>query len=103
MIDFAYIAAQIRAMIALLQEAKHLPGVQALLDVGSSILDTICGTIAAHPYICGGIVAVILIIIYLPEIINTIANWIVRLRLACKNLKKAWDSHISNLGNTFGC
>lgn len=77
--------------------APSSPAVAALKAQGSSLLSSILGLVAAHPAIFAGIVLAAVVVIFLPDIINLLSNWIGNLRLACHKLSKYWGVDISEL------
>lgn len=87
----------IRTALNSLYAVRHLPGVAALIVAGEQILSTILGIVAAHPLIFLGVILVSILVYYLPDILNFLADWIKRLRIAAHNLSKNWNMEISQL------
>lgn len=91
------VVAHIQAVLGLLEAYTDLPGVAALIATGTAILRNILVVIELHPWVFAGIVTIALLVIYLPEVINWLANWVIRLRQSMHRLRTNWHAQIHAL------
>jgi hypothetical protein len=83
------------------QIVSAINGLGNLFTTGQTIHSSILGLIAAHPYLAAGVAAVVLVA-YAPEIINSIANWIARLRRSWDRLKQSVRLDVEQLERFLG-
>lgn len=96
------VTTSIQVMLNVLREYVFLPGVQSLIATGEALLSSICSVIAAHPIVFLVGVAVLILVFFLPKIIDAVANWVMKLRIAMHKLGKAWSGPISGVEAAFG-
>ena len=79
----------VQEISALIQQiVSGIESLGTLFTTGQRILSSIMDVIKAHPLIAAA-AAITALVIYLPDIISTIANWIARLRLSWNRLNKS--------------